>query len=335
MDDRDAMPTIEERLGVLDWRRGLTKADLAGRLAIGDPFAALVERHLPEGPFFSPRDLLRSLPHEVREEALTLAGGGSLAPTATAAGSDSPRVLGDDASVDISPVAGAADGDADADGVADATSGVRGLDGSPLGSSVGRPAAGATAAVATAAERAKGWAASAQGAVGGAALPDRVRQTAAQARDQVLSIRTRPSDAPAVSPDGAAPRSRSAVASVSAALDRIDRAVARQPRRVTSWGTLGLTLVLIAGLDPWLARRGRSGGQTAAGGGVGRLRPWLLLAWVLAVAVNVWDVSRGGRAANDTVVEAGGWRGLDPAGPAPSATAASAATDEYPTVGPA
>lgn len=330
MGEREAPPTGGGRLGGLDWSRGLTKAALMERLPPDDPVTRLVARHLDEGPYFSPRDVLGALPPAARAEAEALPPIDDRGRAGDASGS-APAGDRADASgrpADASPPAGGAWSESPADPPAP-TGDDPGAPAAPPQRAVGRVSEG-TAAVATAASRARGWVATAQGAAGGAPLPDRFRQTAAQARDQVLSIRTRASDAPPLPPESREPAPRSAWATLSATLDRWDRAVSGRPGSAMSFGTLGLTLGLLVGLGPLLRRRGRRG---SAGADLARVRPWFLAAGGAAVAANLWGVWRAASATGETTVDAPGWSGLDPAGPSPSATSASAVTDEYPTVG--
>lgn len=49
------------RLGALEWERGLTSAEIARGLSDRDDLARLVGQRLPEGPYFSPRDVLNAL----------------------------------------------------------------------------------------------------------------------------------------------------------------------------------------------------------------------------------------------------------------------------------
>lgn len=321
MDDRDAPPTLEERLRRLDWSQALTRAALIERLGGGEPFADLLRHHLPERSYVAPQDVLNALPRQAREDGLALRWGdagspGAKAAAAAVAADVTERRGGSSAvGIEVHPAAG--------------VSPSAGAD--PRRQPGGWSADGATAAGASATDRIEARAgAAAQGAID-SGLPGRVRETAARTRDQVLGIRTRPTDAPDAGASEGTTR-RSIVASVAATLDRMDHAVARRPGRATSLGSLGLTLFLVAGLEPWLARRDR--GSEEATGGPGRLRPWLLLAGAVAVAVNLADVWRGARgAAIPGPAGDAAWGGLDGARPASSAGAASDATDEYPTVG--
>ena len=307
MDDRPPDATLEAGLGGLDWRRGLTGADVAARLPSGDPLAGLLRQHLPDGPYFSPQDLLHALPPPARDEARALpwrggaTAGSALAAEPTVPGAGSPLAAG-------GPDPGAV-------GTTDALR----LD----------PAAPPLAWAAEAEERANAGAES--GTTRMSSLPERVRQTATQAWDQVLGIRMRPANAPTVDANDRTTDRWRAPAFLSAAVDRLDRAVGDRSGKAGSFATLGLTLALILGLDS--LRGQRAPGANGAAGSVDRLRGLLLVAWAVAFAVNAWDLRQTTAASGTDAAGGAGRREAEPASPGTSAAGANAATDEYPTVG--
>ena len=160
------------------------------------------------------------------------------------------------------------------------------------------------------------------------ALTNRVKQTAAQTRDQVLSITTR-NDAPAA--DG---RKRPAVpVLLSAAMEGLGQAYNRQPVKALGFVAAGLTLSTASGLNTWLVRNVFRVRHARLG--PAEVKPALLGLWAATFALNLVDAWRGARSSvadnpGSTATAPSAWTDLQPARPDPPVP--SAGTDEYPAV---
>ena len=324
MDDRSASPSLGERLRELDWSRGLTPTALVDRLPSDDPLRRVVGRHLPDATYFSPQDVLSALPQHAWAEAEATGWHDAGFPDA-ASGSAAPPSPTPEQTADPSAVVGeAAPTDAGTTGRVDQAR-----------RRVGQATQAATATAARVAAQAKERA----GATSGAAiadLPDKVRLTAVQARDQVLNVRIRAADPPPAS-SSAPPVRRATPVALSAVIEGLGQAYNRQPVKSLAFGVLGLTLSIVSGLNTWLARRILRSRDITVGSR--QVRPLLIGLWAATYAASLWDAWRNARAdgvgtASPGAVATGStWSALDPAGSTPSPKAASAATDEYPTVG--
>jgi hypothetical protein len=336
MDEHDMRTELNERLEALDWSRGVTKTALIARLADNETLTRIIGQYLSDGTYFSARDVLSIVPEQAWQDAQGGVWRGADLPDAAAAQTtftESPvaareRAASDAAGPEASPTGMVTGGP-----VANVRQAV-----SQAAQAVAQPAGQAvhtvTQTAAKVAEQARERAgAAAHNAAGLTVVPDRVRQTATSARDQVLSVRTR-------SVEGATP-DLSATTSAArptlwldhpASVEGIGQALNRQPVKVAIFAGLGLGLSVASGLATWLVRRVFR--MEHATIGPGRVRPFLLGLWAATLIANVWDTWAGPRdgTLKTASIATDGRSASDPIG-AESGTAASDETDEFPTVG--
>ena len=353
MSEQDQRAAMAAWLRTIGWERGVTKADLLARLVDEDGPRQVVDLYLPEGTYFSPEDVLNVLPAQAWQDAQGMIWRGGEPPVVASVQTgfaDSPVAEIEAAAEQRkgSPADGTAEAGAAGDGQAGAAeAGAGALAQVRQVAQVATQAAGQGAqvvgqAAAKVAEQTRERAGAAvQGVSGIGELPDRLRQTAAQARDQVLSVRTSGAETPAPLPGvpagSASEATRPAVAvALSALVEGLGQAYNRQPGKAAVLAVIGLALSTLSGLNTWLARRALRDPDVRIC--PERVQPALLGLWGITYAVNLWDAwSQARRAAVDPAVGAAvtppSWGDLDPAQGTASATTAAAATDEYPTVG--
>ena len=127
-------------------------------------------------------------------------------------------------------------------------------------------------------------------------IPERMKQTADRARDQVISIRTRAAgpesteSAQVMETDGAptpSPVRRLIPVALSAVIEGLGQAYNRQPAKAAIYFVAGASLSTASGLNTWLVRgllrdeRVRIGPE--------RVRPFVLGLWSVAYLANLWD----------------------------------------------
>ena len=366
MDAGDLRGRLEERLSGLDWGPGVTKEALAERLADDEPLGTLVGLYVPEGTYFSAADVLTVIPTQAWQDAQGDDWRGGELPDAAATQSafrDSPVAQPQAAT---GSGGGATEGSEAAPQDATQSGGLGAAVGgatAQVRQSVGQAAQAVGQTAAKVAEQAReragaaahGVASVAQGAAGAAHLTDltdRVRQTASQARDQVVSIRPRgaeaalpaaatPAPTPAESgPTATGPARRLVPVALSAIAEGLGQAYNRQPRKAVGFFALGMTLSTVSGLNTWLARRLFRAENARIG--PDRVQPFLLGLWSTTYGLNLWDAWRHASAGAAQAAPATGaeatppttWSDLDQARPTAS-PAAEAGTDQFPTVGPA
>ncbi len=352
MDGRDMREWMGTYLGGVDWSRGVTKADLLDRVGEDEALRNLIGQYVAEGTYFSTDDVLTVIPEQAWQDAQ---GG-------TWRGGETPDEPLTQTNFPASPVAQAAglnegqgtsapaDGQAQGSGPADAvrqTVGQAAQQVSHAAAKVADQAQGVAEQVKDVAGLARGMAEQAreragtvaQGTPSVSALTDRVKQTASQARDQVLSVTTKADAAP--SPQSAAaadPKRRAVAVGLSAVAEGFGQAYNRQPAKALPFFVVGITLSTVSGLNTWIARHVfRARNATL---GTDQVRPALVGLWAATFGLNLWDAwknARGGGSQADHAASAGSnppatWADLDPARSA--APSPSTATDEYPTVAP-
>jgi len=315
-----ARAALAARLGRLDWTRGLTVPELGQRLADQPGLQRLVADHLPAGLYFSPRDVLNALdllPADAWRSGSTVAATPP-EPTPALPATAVPNESGS------------------------ATAG--GSTAAQARQAVAQAAHGVGSAAARAAERARGLSSS----VAPPALPRKVVETAAQARDQVLSIRTRGAEAeplpepPGTAATAAADPSRSTAASVdrrwvavalSAVQEGVGQAYNRRWGKAAAFVAAGIGLSTASGLNRWLARRLFGADRPRLG--PARIRPFLLGLFAATYLASLWDAWSDARPALPSQPPASrspaSWEDLAP--PAERSPSDAGATDEYPIVG--
>ncbi len=361
MSEQDQQAAMTAWLRTIGWDRGVTKAELLDRLRDEDGPRQVINLYLPEGTYFSPEDVLNVLPAQAWQDAQGMTWRGGEPPVAAiiqgdfanspvaeleaaaeqaAAASANSAAAGEQADGGQPGAAGAKAGAiAQVRQAAQAVTQTAGQAAQAVTDAAGQAAQAVGQTAAKVAEQTKERAGTvAQSASGIAELPDRVRQTATQARDQVLTVRTRAADVPgatAADPAAAPKAPRPAVAvALSSVVEGLGQAYNRQPGKAVLFALIGLTLSTVSGLNTWLARRVLRNPDLRIG--PERVRPVLLGVWSATFAFNLWDAwskARRGPASDAGVTATPSWSSLDPDRAGPSTATAAAATDEYPTVG--
>lgn len=332
MDEHDMRTELNERLEALDWSRGVTKTALIAQLADNETLTRIIGQYLSDGTYFSARDVLSIVPEQAWQDAQ---GG-------VWRGGDLPDAAAAQTTFTESPVAARERAASDAAGPEASPTGM--VTGGPVANvrqvvsqaaqAVAQPAGQAVQTVTqTAAKVAERAGAAAHNAAGLTVVPDRVRQTATSARDQVLSVRTRSVEG--ATPDLSATTSAARPTGWSVLPVRVEglgQAFDRRPFKVAIFAGLGLGLSVASGLDTWLARRVFR--MEHATIGPGRVRPFLLGLWAATLIANVWDTWAGPRDGTPKTasIATDGRSASDPIG-AKFGTAATDETDEFPTVG--
>lgn len=314
MDQRNVRATLETQLGRWDWSLGLAKREILDRLASDDPLRGAVEQSLTEGTYFSAQDVLNTLPDDhLAGLAADWRGRDNGHQNLSERGSIDPQEL-------------------PAEGESGAAAQMR-----HVARLVGEKAqaAGQTATrVVGQAIDSVGVVASGTAAQGGAALqamPDRMKQTASQAGDQVVSIRTRDQGS---APEGAA--AGGARDAVSIAVGGMSDAYRRQPAKSVMIAMATLTIGAATGSIGWLARNVLKDDDLAVR--ADRLGPLLIGFWSAIFTLNLVDAWRHAQQAIAPTGERSAtapstWSGLGSSNAAASSSRATAPTDEFPTVG--